>query len=87
MRRETQALTTTSIRRRRSTLKPIGIFGPDYSSSDNDATKHDDDDIESSAHDDQQEEEAQALTADDQEEAHSLLTRPDRGRLGDERNA
>jgi hypothetical protein len=42
----------------------IGIFGPDYSSSDNDITKHDDDDIESSDHDDQ--EEAQALTAYDE---------------------
>jgi len=48
----------------------IGIFGSDYSSSDNDATKHDDDDIESSDHDDQQE--AQALIADDQEEAQAL---------------
>jgi hypothetical protein len=42
----------------------IGIFGPDSSRSDNDATKHDDDDdIESSDHDDQQE--AQAITAHD----------------------
>ena len=39
------------------------IFGPDYSSSDNDITENDDDDIESSDHDDQ--EEAQALTAYD----------------------
>jgi hypothetical protein len=55
----------------------IGILGPDYSSSDNDATKHDDDDIESSDHDDQQEEEAQALTADDQEEAQALTAHDD----------
>jgi hypothetical protein len=56
----------------------IGIFGPDSSSSDNDATKHDDDDdIESSDHDDQQEEEAQALTADDQEEAQTLTAHDD----------
>jgi hypothetical protein len=39
------------------------IFGPDYSSSDNDIAENDDDDIESSDHDDQ--EEAQALTAHD----------------------
>jgi hypothetical protein len=54
----------------------IGIFGPDSSSSDNDATKHDDDDdIESSDHDDQEEEEA--LTADDQEEAQALTAHDD----------
>jgi len=54
----------------------ICIFGPDSSSSDNDATKHDDDDdIESSDHDDQEEEEA--LTADDQEEAQALTAHDD----------
>ena len=39
------------------------IFGPDYSSSDNDIAENDDDDIKSSDHDDQ--EEAQAITAHD----------------------
>ena len=48
----------------------IGIFGPDYRSSDNDITKHDDDAIECSDHDDQQE--AQAPTDDDQEQAQTL---------------
>jgi hypothetical protein len=53
----------------------IGIFGPDYSSSDNDITKHDDDAIECSDHDDQQE--AQAPTDDDQEEAQTLTAHDD----------